>query len=68
MYVKKKLYEITVFIHGRVKTFLQSTSPTLISMSLVYWTSSFEVALSLAGVNPVAVNAAFEKSRATFKG
>jgi hypothetical protein len=58
-------HELTVLVHCRLKTLVESTSPTLVSVGLVNGAPAFEFALCLARVHPVPVDAPFEKPGTT---
>lgn len=54
---------LTVFIHGCDKALVEPTGAALVPVRLVNGTAALQVALRLARVHPVAVDAALEEPR-----
>lgn len=62
---KHSNFQLTVFIHGRLKALGQSAGSTLIPMRFVDGASSFQVSRCLARVNPIPMDAPLEEARTT---
>lgn len=58
--------KLTVLVHRRLKTLVEPTSPTLVSVGFINGAPAFEVSLCLTRVHPVPVDASFEKPRTTY--
>jgi len=56
---------LTIFVHRCSKTFVEPTGAALVPVGLVDGTFSFQIPRCLAGIYPVAVDAALEKPGAT---
>lgn len=58
-----KIFQLTVFIHGRLKAFGKSACPALIPMSFVDGTAPFQIAGRFTRINAIPMDASFEETR-----
>lgn len=58
--------QLTVLVHGRVEALGQATGATLIPVSLIHGATSLQIPRRFARINPISVDAALEKSTASW--
>ena len=58
---------LTISVHGRLEALFEPAGPALVPVRLVDGAAALVVALRLARVDPVPVDAPLEEPRATFK-